>query len=81
MPAVNMFPGHPLPDLTADKVLIAPSASTFEQGFAAAISKAPHLSPEWTEKAANELNETPETVQENIKSLRGMVLGTDNSNF
>jgi len=81
MPAVNMFPGHPLPDHTADQVLIAPSASTFQQGFAAAASKAPQLPPEWTEKAAKELNETPEAVQENIKSLRGMVLGTANNHF
>jgi len=82
MPAVNMFPGHPLPDHTADQVLIAPSsASTFQQGFAAATSKAPHLPPEWAERAAKELNETPEAVQENIKSLRRMVLGTANSHF
>jgi hypothetical protein len=81
MPAVNMFPGHPSPDHTADKSFIAPSsASTFEQGLAAAISKVPHLSAEWVEKAANELNETPEAVQENIKSLRRMVLGTRTSN-
>jgi hypothetical protein len=77
-----MFPGHPLPDHTADKAFNVPSsASTFEQGFAAAISKAPHLSAEWVEKAANELNETPEAVQENIKSLRIMVLGTANNHF
>jgi hypothetical protein len=75
-----MFPGHPLPDHTADQVLIAPSsASTFQQGFAAATSKAPQLPPEWAEKAAKELNETPEAVQENIKSLRSMVLGTANN--
>jgi hypothetical protein len=77
-----MFPGHPLPDHTAEQVLIAPSsASTFQQGFAAATSKTPELPPEWAEKAAKELNETPEAVQENIKSLRTMVLGTDNSHF
>jgi hypothetical protein len=92
MPADNMFPGLPLPGHTADQVLIAPSAdrlfsaastaaSTFEQGLAAAISKAPQLPPEWAEKAANELNETPETVHENINSLRRMVLGTANSHF
>jgi len=77
-----MFPGHPLPDHTADQMLIAPSsASTFQQGFAAATSKDPQLPPEWAEKAAKELNETPEAVQENIKSLRGMVLGTSNSHL
>jgi len=82
MPAVNMFPGHPLPDHTADQVLIAPSsASAFQQGFAAAANKTPQLPPEWAEKAAKELNETPEAVQENIKSLRTMVLGTANSHF
>ena len=82
MPAVNMFPGHLLPDHTADQVLIAPSsASTFQQGFAAATSKAPELPPEWAEKAAKELNERPEAVQENVKSLRSMVLGTANSHF
>jgi hypothetical protein len=93
MPADNMFPGLPLPGHTADQVFIAPSsadkifsaasmaASTFEQGFAAAISRAPQLPPEWAEKAASELNETPETAQENINSLRRMVLGTANSHF
>ena len=93
MPAVNMFPGHPLPDHTDNQVLIAPSsadilfsaastaASTFEQGFVAATSKPPQLPPEWAEKAASELNETPEAVQENIKSLRRMVLGTANSHL
>jgi len=82
MPAVNMFPGHPLPDHTADQVLIAPSsASTFQQGFAEATSKDPPLPPEWAEKAAKELNETPEAVQENINALRRMVLGIANSHF
>jgi hypothetical protein len=77
-----MFRGHPLPDHTADQVLIAPSsASTFQQGFAATTSKALHLPPEWAEKAAKELNETPEAVQENSNSLRTMVLGTANSHF
>jgi hypothetical protein len=77
-----MFRGHPSPDHTADQVLTAPSsASTFQQGFAAATSKAPQLPPEWVEKAAKELNETPEAVQENVKSLRRMVLGTANRHF
>jgi hypothetical protein len=93
MPADKMFPGLPLPGHTAEQVLFASSpadklfsaastaASTFEQGLAAAISKVPLLPPEWAEKAANELNETPENVQENITSLRRMVLGTDNNHF
>jgi hypothetical protein len=95
MPADNMFPGLALPGQTADQVLIGPSpldklsaanttttmaAAAFEEGLAAAISKVPQLPPEWAEKAANELNEKPETVQETISSLRSMVLGTTKSN-
>ena len=77
-----MFPGYPLPDHTVDQALIAPSSEpTLHEGFAAATSKAPQLPPEWAEKAAKELNETPEAVQENIKSLRRMVLGTAKSHF
>jgi hypothetical protein len=57
------------------------TAAAFEEGLAAAINKAPQLPPEWAEKAANELNERPETVQENISSLRSMVIGTVNSHL
>jgi hypothetical protein len=53
----------------------------FGEELAAAISKAPQLPPEWAEKAANELNENRETVQETINSLRSMVIGTVNSHL
>ncbi|KAJ9591890.1 hypothetical protein L9F63_001565, partial [Diploptera punctata] len=87
MPADNMYPGLALPGQTADQVLInstspdkllsAATATTFQQELASAISKPQQtspLSPEWAEKAASELNEEPDTVQENINSLRSMVL-------
>ncbi|PSN38176.1 hypothetical protein C0J52_14560 [Blattella germanica] len=74
MPADNMFPGLALPGQTADQVLIgnaspdklmsAATATTFEEDLAAAISKPSQsepLTPEWADKAAEELNEKPET--------------------
>jgi hypothetical protein len=86
-----MFPGLALAGQTADQVLITPSspdkpvsaantttttgAAAFDGGLAAALSKVPPLSQDWAEKAASELNEKPETVQETISSLRSMVLG------
>jgi hypothetical protein len=90
MPADNKFPGLALPGQTADQVLITPTfpdkllsaattttatgATAFDEGLAAALDKAP-LPPEWAQKAAAELNEKPETVQETISTLRSMVLG------
>jgi hypothetical protein len=96
MPADDMFPGLVLPGHTADQVPITSTspdklmyaastttttAGALEEELAAAISKAPQLPPEWAEKAANELNERPETVQETISSLRSMVIGTVNSHL
>jgi hypothetical protein len=52
------------------------TAATLEEKLDAAISKSPQLPPEWVEKAANELNERPETVQESLCALRSMVIGT-----
>jgi hypothetical protein len=96
MPADNMFPGLALPGCTADQLPINPTSpdklmsaacttttteAAFKEELAAAISNAPQLPPEWAEKAANELNEKPETVQETISSLRSMVIGTVNSHL
>jgi hypothetical protein len=94
MPADEMFPGLVLPGHTGDQVPINPTApdklmyaastttteAALEEEVAAAVSRSPpQLPPEWAEKAATELNETPETVQETISSLRSMVIGTVNS--
>jgi hypothetical protein len=74
---VHITPSSPNKLLSAATTITATTTgvAAFDGGLAAALGKDPQLPPEWVEKAATELNEKPETVQETISSLRSMVLG------
>nr|CAD7195389.1 unnamed protein product [Timema douglasi] len=92
--ADNLFPGLVLPGETPESLLAAsedyftgaqmvPSSGAHkniveEVSMAQQVKKERHLSAEWVQRASEELNEKPEKVQDDINTLRSMIVAETN---
>ncbi|XP_068084830.1 clavesin-2-like [Anabrus simplex] len=83
MPADNMFPGLGLSAHQADPLVLGTMAGQkpAETSLLSSPSKpspTEQLAPEWQQRAADELNETPETARQELESFRNMVAAEAN---